>query len=437
VDAGAIQIAGVGKRYQIGVARREDQTLLGSALGWASAPVRRALNPGSSTGRARDFWALRDVSFDVAPGEVVGIIGRNGAGKSTLLKILSRITLPTEGKITMQGRVGSLLEVGSGFHGELTGRENITLNGAILGMSRVDVQRRFDEIIEFAEIGEYLDTPVKRYSSGMYVRLAFAVAAYLEPEILVIDEVLAVGDYAFQRKCLGRMGQVSREGRTVLFVSHNMASVAALCSRGVLLDKGRVVSDGPVGKIVDEYIRCGGDADGAVVWPDADKAPGNDSVRLKRVRIVSAGQTAADVGIADDVTIEIDFVSLVDGVLAHPAIQLLDAVGVGVLSSATWPSAVVTHDGWYGKPLPVGVFRSRCTIPGRYLNEGLFTVNVYLLDELTRRQAEVEGAVAFTVHDTGYMRDEYTGGWLGVVRPKLDWATDYLGPERDGDLGPA
>lgn len=433
MDLGALEIRGIGKRYQVGVQKRGNDTLRETMQGWATAPIRRLRNPGSSTGRAEEFWALRDVTFDVSPGEVVGVIGRNGAGKSTLLKILSRITVPTEGTIRLQGRVGSLLEVGTGFHPELTGRENIALNGAILGMSRADVRRRFDEIVEFAEVDRYLDTPVKRYSSGMYVRLAFAVAAYLEPDMLLIDEVLAVGDYAFQRKCLGRVGQVSREGRTVLFVSHNMASIAALCTRGVLLDRGRVTHDGPVGEIVDEYIRSGGDADGEAVWPDIEAAPGNDAVRLHRVRIVSAGQTAADVDIADDVAIEIEFVSLVDGAIAHPAIQLLDAVGVGVLSSATWPSAVVRPDGWYGKPLPLGSFRSRCTIPGRFLNEGLFTVNVYLLDELTRRQVEAEGVVAFTVHDSGYMRDEYTGGWLGVVRPKLDWSTAYLGLATESD----
>ena len=210
--------------------------------------------PNSSTPAKEEFWALKDVSFEVTQGEVVGIIGRNGAGKSTLLKILSRITEPTSGRVVIDGRVASLLEVGTGFHPELTGRENIFLNGAILGMSKVEIKRKFDEIVAFAEIEKFLDTPVKRYSSGMYVRLAFTVAAHLEPEILIVDEVLAVGDSEFQRKCIGKMRDVAGHGRTVLFVSHNMFAVQALCARGILLAGGRVRADGPVAAVVDQYL---------------------------------------------------------------------------------------------------------------------------------------------------------------------------------------
>jgi lipopolysaccharide transport system ATP-binding protein len=229
------------------------RTLRDDVMDWVKAPARWLRNTDAPT--TQDFWALRDVSFDVKRGEVVGVIGHNGAGKSTLLKILSRITKPTSGEVRLRGRVGSLLEVGTGFHPELTGRENIFLNGAILGMRRGEIQRKFDQIVDFAEIEQFLDTPVKRYSSGMYVRLAFAVAAHLEPEILIVDEVLAVGDISFQRKCMGRMREVGRSGSTILFVSHNMPAIEALCTRAVLLDHGKVALDGKVRDLVQEYHR--------------------------------------------------------------------------------------------------------------------------------------------------------------------------------------
>ena len=248
-----IRVENLSKQYRIG-ARQESYATLRDTIAGA---VRAPLNVFRRNGHTSDnrFWALKDVSFEVVPGEVLGIIGRNGAGKSTLLRLLSGITEPTTGKIELYGRVGSLLEVGTGFHPELTGRENIYLNGSILGMKRAEIKRRFDEIVAFAEIGQFLDTPVKRYSSGMYVRLAFAVAAHLEPEILVVDEVLAVGDAAFQKKCLGKMGEVAKEGRTVLFVSHNMAAILALCTRALLLHGGHVIADGDCKQVVDEYLQ--------------------------------------------------------------------------------------------------------------------------------------------------------------------------------------
>jgi lipopolysaccharide transport system ATP-binding protein len=256
----AIHIHRLGKRYRLDPSRgvKNYGTLRESLTRVAAAPI-RWLRPSASTSTSRDFWALKDVSFEVARGDVVGIIGRNGAGKSTLLKILSRITRPTAGRMELRGRVGSLLEVGTGFHPELTGRENIFLNGAILGMSRREIRRNFDAIVAFAEIDPFLDTPVKRYSSGMYIRLAFAVASHLEPEILVVDEVLAVGDTRFQKKCLGRMGAVAREGRTVLFVSHNLGAITGLCRTAAWLDSGCVRALGPVRSVVDAYIRAGTD----------------------------------------------------------------------------------------------------------------------------------------------------------------------------------
>jgi lipopolysaccharide transport system ATP-binding protein len=249
-----IKVEDLWKEYTVGTSRKNHTTfydLLGHAL---KAPIDRFRNRGGTTPEACEFWALRDVNFEVRSGEVLGVIGRNGAGKSTLLKILSRITAPTKGRIEVNGRLTSLLEVGTGFHPELTGRENIFLNGAILGMTRREVARKFDEIVEFAEINKFVDTPVKRYSSGMYIRLAFSVAASLDADVLVVDEVLAVGDMEFQKKCLGRMHDVVGGGRTVIFVSHNMASIKALCTRAILLNEGRQIADGPAAQIVDKYI---------------------------------------------------------------------------------------------------------------------------------------------------------------------------------------
>lgn len=253
----AVRVEGIGKQYRVGQVRQRYPTLRDALAASARSAVRRVVSPLQSfreRSRPETFWALRNVSFEVSHGEVVGIIGRNGAGKSTLLKILSRITEPTEGSAVIHGRVGSLLEVGTGFHPELTGRENVYLNGAILGMTRGEIERKFDEIVSFAEVERFIDTPVKHYSSGMYLRLAFAVAAHLEPEILIVDEVLAVGDASFQKKCLGKMGDVAREGRTVLFVSHNMDAVQRLCTRCLMLRRGLIAAEGPTASVVAEYL---------------------------------------------------------------------------------------------------------------------------------------------------------------------------------------
>jgi lipopolysaccharide transport system ATP-binding protein len=284
----AIRVKGLSKRYRLGDGGRNPyRTLRESIMETVARPWRRAGRGVPAASDPADVWALKDVGFEVGEGEVVGLVGRNGAGKSTLLKVLSRITSPTAGEVELRGRVGSLLEVGTGFHPELTGRENVYLNGAILGMSRREVSRKFDEIVAFAEVERFLDTPVKRYSSGMYVRLAFGVAAHLEPEILVVDEVLAVGDAAFQQKCLGKMGQVSRQGRTILFVSHNMTAVKALCSRGILVEGGRVALDGGVDEVVNRYLTAGTDAARTGIIPEEAPrhrdVPGEASFRSVRL----------------------------------------------------------------------------------------------------------------------------------------------------------
>jgi len=420
-----IKVENLSKEYSTGVREAPYSTLRESFVRAAAAPLRRLRGQGRKT-REGKIWALREVGFEVTPGEVVGIIGRNGAGKSTLLKILSRITEPTTGLVELYGRVGSLLEVGTGFHPELTGRENIYLNGAILGMKRTEITRKFDEIVAFAEVEQFLDTPVKRYSSGMYMRLAFAVAAHLEPEILLVDEVLAVGDAQFQAKCLGKMGEVAREGRTVLFVSHNLGSVANLCPRSLLMAQGALADDGPSQEIIGKYIALWREARGERIWEDPQDAPGGDKVRLHAVRVVAGGETTNEVDIQHDVHIEIEFWNLQPGTRICPSIHLLDKMGVGVLASIGTPSASLNDDPWFEQPYPAGLFRTVCTLPGNFLNEGRYSINAFVMSDITHMEASAHEVVSFTVYETGAMRREYSGGWLGVVRPRLEWRTQQL-----------
>jgi len=442
----AVRVENLGKRYRIGQivgygTLRESLTNAVAAPFRRLRPARHEPSPtshhelGAMSHEPNFIWALKDVSFEVKRGEAVGIIGRNGSGKTTILKILSRITAPTEGCAEIYGRVGSLLEVGTGFHPELTGRENIYLNGAVIGMGRAEIKRKFDEIVAFAEIEKFLDTPVKRYSSGMYVRLAFAVAAHLEPEILVVDEVLAVGDAAFQKKCLGKMGDVTKEGRTVLFVTHNLSSVVNLCPRAILLVEGKKTSEGLSSDVIGKYIAMTSESRGESVWDDWRRAPGNEKIRLHAVRIVSDGKVACSVDIDKDVKVEIEFWNFEAGARLHTSIHLLDKMGVAVLASANLPSANLMKDEWFDKPHPVGLYRTVCTLPGNFLNEGLYSINAIVLTNLTNIEVFEREVISFTVHESGAMRKEYGGGWLGVVRPKLAWQTEYQGPlnSRDGE----
>ncbi|MDW8338922.1 MAG: ABC transporter ATP-binding protein, partial [Thermoleophilia bacterium] len=298
----AIVVEGLSKRYRIGQLSSAYGTLRDAIGDGVRRLARRELQP-----HYEEIWALRDVSFEVPEGQVLGIVGRNGAGKSTLLKILTRITTPTAGRATIRGRVGSLLEVGTGFHPELTGRENIFLNGSVLGMKQREIERKFADIVEFAGVEKFIDTPVKRYSSGMSVRLAFAVAAHLEPEILLVDEVLAVGDAEFQRRCLGRMEDLSTTGRTVLFVSHNMQALTQLCDRALWLDRGEVVLDGPSAEVVARYLQSGYGSGSTRAWPDLESAPGDDLVRLRRVRALQDGETVDVADVRRPIGIEIAF----------------------------------------------------------------------------------------------------------------------------------
>jgi lipopolysaccharide transport system ATP-binding protein len=383
-----------------------------------SRPLRR----GEQALRGSDFWALRDVSFEIPRGSAVGIIGRNGAGKSTLLKILSRVTAPTVGRAELHGRVGSLLEVGTGFHPELSGRENILLSGAILGMRRAEITRHFDEIVDFADIGAFLDTPVKRYSSGMKVRLGFAVAAFLEPEIMLVDEVLAVGDAEFQKKCLGKMSEIGLGGRTVIFVSHSMGAVTRLCGRAILLDRGRVVTEGDTAAVVRAYLDAGSGRPSERTWEDLSQALGDDVARLLSVRVLGPdGAPADEIDITEPVDVQVVYHSVSAGQL-KPAISLhfFNDEGIALFSTTDWSDRT-----WLASARAPGFVRATCRIPGDFLAEGRVNVSVFVASHNPFiLHAEERDAVAFHVVDrtTGEgVRGPFVGDWPGVVRPDLAW----------------
>jgi len=414
----AIDCENLGKRYlirhQAGQAsyRRFSEDLVAAV----ARPFRRKAAEQRERANREWFWALKDVSFQVKRGEVLGIIGRNGAGKSTLLKVLSRITEPTEGLVRIRGRVASLLEVGTGFHPELTGRENIFLNGTILGMTRREIQRKFDEIVAFAEVEKFLDTPVKRYSSGMYVRLAFAVAAHLEPEILIVDEVLAVGDIQFQKKCLGKMQDVSRtEGRTVLFVSHNMGTISNLCPHVLLLEDGRVRTFGRTNAVVAEYIRAGASSLGERTWGANEPAAAGAGYYLGRVATIARGTITSEVEIDKPVAIQMDVAVTGDDVNLVPSFHVFDKQGSWAFCGGPPTSCNLAR----------GSYRYECVIPGNLLNDGLYTVNILLLRN-GQIEVNVTDAISFTVHETGFGRVEFGGVVNGCVRPGLGWKMGRL-----------
>ncbi|HKQ50747.1 MAG TPA: ABC transporter ATP-binding protein [Pyrinomonadaceae bacterium] len=405
------------KRYRLGVGRVRYGTLREAVTERLRSTLGRRGHQAEDT-----FWALNGVDFEIRPGEVVGIIGRNGAGKSTLLKILSRITEPTEGRVEVYGRVGSLLEVGTGFHQELTGRENIYLNGSILGMSRKEIESKFDQIVAFSEIGKFLDTPVKRYSSGMYVRLAFAVAAHLEPEILLVDEVLAVGDASFQRKCLDKMKDVGQHGRTVLFVSHNMPAITRLCDRTILLDEGRILADGPSHQVVGTYLKSGLGTTGERVWTDLTKAPGNEVVRLCGVRVLAEeGGTIEAVDVRRAVGIEMEYEVLTAGHVLVPNYHFYNEEGVCVFVATDADPA------WRRRERPAGRYTSTAWIPGNLLAEGTLIVGAAISTmDPVRIHFHERDAVAFQVVDSlegDSARGDFAGHIPGVVRPMLRWTT--------------
>jgi lipopolysaccharide transport system ATP-binding protein len=421
-----IRVENLGKRYRIG--ERESYKALrdvlsdGFAFPWRVAKDILTGQQNRKKSSNNTLWALQELSFDVKQGEVVGIIGRNGAGKSTLLKILSRITKPTVGHAKIFGRVGSLLEVGTGFHPELTGRENIYLNGAILGMRRLEIERKFDEIVAFAEVERFLDTPVKRYSSGMYVRLAFAVAAHLEPEILVVDEVLAVGDAAFQKKCLGKMGDVADEGRTVLFVSHNMAAVQSLCGRALWLHDGQLLESGPPSQVVSNYLQSSAVDTTEQRWNDITTAPGNDKVRLHRVRVRPEGGLPSEpITMQSPFVIEVEFWNLVPDAMLDVTLHLFTEQGIIAFGSSTGKEKK-----WGGRPFPKGLFRSTCHIPGDLLNSGMQRIRLLIVRDEGTILHRHEDILSFEVLDATERRGAWYGKRVGAVRPLLEWKTEYI-----------
>jgi lipopolysaccharide transport system ATP-binding protein len=428
----AIKVEGLGKRYKIGHLQRPDTLrdrignsryfrLLKRRNGNSSnGNSHHATIASNSSNQSDTIWALKDVSFEVKRGEVVGIIGRNGAGKSTLLKILSRITEPTEGYADIHGRIASLLEVGTGFQPELTGRENIYLNGSILGMKHAEIRRKFDEIVAFAEIEQFIDTPVKHYSSGMYVRLAFAVAAHLDPEILLVDEVLAVGDSAFRKKCLGKMDDVAKAGRTILFVSHDMTSIASLCRRAILFEAGSVLRTGPPGEVIADYLLEDHSAVSTIQWNDLDEAPGDETVRLAKVEIRADDSGAGtSFSLSEPIQLLMEFRVLRPGMRLNPVFVVKNYLGNIVFSTANYE-----EPGWSNCEYEAGYFKTSCLIPGHILNEGQYSVDALLVHETRAVRAQADAIVSFTIFDDGTTRGDYLGAWLGIVRPRCEWQTE-------------
>lgn len=432
----AIKVEKISKRYRIGLKDEMHDSMLATAIDFIKSPLKNYrkyqslyvfddtkegfFSDDESTGI---IWPLKDISFEVKRGEVIGVIGRNGAGKSTLLKILSRITDPTGGRVELRGRVSSLLEVGTGFHPELTGRENIYLNGTILGMRKTEIDRKYDEIVDFSEVKKFIDTPVKRYSSGMKVRLAFSVAAHLEAEILFVDEVLAVGDSAFQKKCLNKMQDIGNYGRTIIFVSHNMQALTRLCPRAILLQDGRVAADGPSYKVVNQYLSASSGKIAERVWNDPKTAPSGEIARMRAIRVLTEDrQTTETIDIRQPVGIEMEYEVLKDGHVLLPNHHIMNQEGVQIFSVND------TDPEWVNRPRPKGIYRSTVWIPGNflaegmlYLNSGLITLNPVIVQFFDR------STIAFQVVETeeGEARGGYHGSMDGLIRPLMKWTTDY------------
>ncbi|HLO29617.1 MAG TPA: ABC transporter ATP-binding protein [Anaerolineales bacterium] len=424
-----ISVEHLSKAYQLGVIGTG--TFKGDVQRWW-AKIRGLPDPSLKIGEqdhgnhdGETVWALNDVSFAAQQGEVLGIIGRNGAGKSTLLKILSQVTAPTSGVVRAKGRIASLLEVGTGFHPDLTGRENIYLNGAILGMNRTEVNRKLDEIVDFSGVEKYIDTPVKRYSSGMHVRLGFAVAAHLDPEILLVDEVLAVGDIAFQKKCFDRMEKDGQTGKTIVVVSHNMTAITRLCQRVILMKSGGVDEDGPTMDVVAKYIASNLSFAGRRQWDD-ESSPGNDVVRLMSIRVCTEdGKTHETFDIRRPILVEFEYKVCQSDAVLNPSFFLLNDSGTIVFISGGM------HDPkWVSRPRKTGLYKSRCVIPGNFLAEGALSiralVHTILPDRAPIVHLDVKDALAFQVHDTlegDSARGQHVGAYYGVVRPILHWET--------------
>lgn len=419
----AIRAVELGKRYRIG-AQVNYKSLRESIMKTVGAPLRSAADlvrgrqPARRASEVNLLWALRNVDFQIKKGEAVGIIGLNGAGKSTLLKVLAQVTEPTEGYAEIRGRVGSLLEVGVGFHLELTGRENIYLNGALLGMRKAEIERNFDEIVAFAEVEKFLDTPVKHYSSGMYVRLGFAVAAHLETEILFVDEVLSVGDVSFQEKCLGRMKRAASSGRTVLFVSHNLVAIQAMCQRALWLDQGSIVAEGRPAAVISEYLQHVRTATTEVHFENLAEAPGNDIVRLRRASVRALSESnIGSITVHTPLLMEFEVWNGREGMRFHCGLNLYNQYGIHVLSTGTVDC----------RSYPAGSIRFSSQIPGDLLNTGLHRIEFFVAQSETDIIFVCPDLLAFDVGDSLDLRGAYYGEWPGAVRPNIRWTTEALG----------
>ncbi len=409
----------IGKRYRIGAAPAQYRTFRETLIDTITNPKKRL--HGKMTD-SNSFWALDNISFNVAQGQALGIIGKNGAGKSTLLKILSRVTEPTTGSARINGRVGSLLEVGTGFHPELTGRENIFLNGAILGMKQHEIARKLDEIIAFSEVETFIDTPVKRYSSGMYLRLAFAVAAHLEPEILVIDEVLAVGDAEFQRKCLGKMSDVASQGRTVLFVSHNMSAIVRLTQETIVLEKGKMVMQAPTAEAVDYYLSHGFSQEGLRTWTAADIPADAEPFVPAEIRVLNPQGVISDTfRSTEPVTVEFEYRLAAPITGLRVGIYLLSTRGEFIFTSFDVDD---TETFERLRVREAGTYISRCTIPADILNEGRFVLGVNASVFKIKRYFHDEQSLVFNVDGTGAPGTQWPEPRAGLIRPKLSWTIE-------------
>ncbi len=410
-----IKVENISKLYYLGAAAHN--SLRDALMSFVKNPMRD---------KKRELWALRDVSFEVKDGETLGIIGHNGAGKSTLLKILSRITKPTTGEVEIRGRVGSLLEVGTGFHNELSGRENVYLNGAILGMKRAEIEKKFDEIVAFSEVENFLDTPVKHYSSGMYLRLAFSVAAHLDPEVLIVDEVLAVGDNAFQKKCLSKMRDVSQSGRTVLFVSHDMSSITRICSRAIALAQGKIVSEGSSAEVVREYLSSSWGMRTERDFTDDLQQPQSEFVRLKKVRMVDEdGKVCGSFDIRKKIGIEATYEVRKSGQILLPNIQVYNQERIQVFTIQDVSS------GWSRRAKETGEYVSTAWIPGNLMAEGSFIINFAMVTYLPFQSVHFNAleVVSFDVFDLmkgDSARGDFTGKMDGVVRPLVEFETEKI-----------
>ncbi len=416
-----IRVENLGKQYRIGTSNEAYGTLRDS---FGSAFKSRSNKKDAQENGENVIWALRGLNFEVKQGQVLGVIGRNGAGKSTLLKILSRVTYPTEGFAEIRGRVGSLLEVGTGFHPELSGRENILLNGAILGMKRTEIEKKFDEIVDFAEIEKFIDTPVKRYSSGMYLRLAFAVAAHLEPEILVVDEVLAVGDAEFQRKCLGKMSDVAQEGRTVLFVSHNMSAVLRLTEESLVIEKGKLAMRAPTSEAVDYYLSRGFSLEGQRIW-HSDEIPADaHPFQPVAIRVKNMEGTVVDtVRSIQPATIELEYNIQTPITGMRVGIYLISTRGEYIFTSFDTDDAEKYEKYTTRQP---GTYRSSCVIPADTLNEGRYVIGVNASAYRIKRYFQDEQALTFNVDAAGAPGMQWPESRLGSYRPRLNWEIERV-----------